>query len=245
MLESVEGFIINEIPYGETSKIINIFTKEHGLIGVLAKGAKSMKSKFRASTGRYSYANFEIYYKEDKLSTLSSVDVIDSLKNIHSDLTLISYTTYISDLINQVVKQSMSNSKKIYDLFISTILNLEKKLDPVVVTNILEIKLLPFLGVGINLDSCALCGNKTNIVTIDGSRGGYVCINCYSNERIVCKETIKLLRMYYYVNIKSISKLNIDESVKMEIDNFLNSYYEDYTGLYIHSKKFLKNIIEI
>lgn len=243
MLESVEGFVINEIPYGETSKIINVLTKEHGLIGVLAKGAKSMKSKFRASTGRYSYANFEIYYKEDKLSTLTSVDVINPLKNIHSDLTLISYTTYISDLINQVVKQSYS--KKIYDLFINTILNLEKKLDPVVVTNILEIKLLPFLGVGINLDSCAICGNKTNIVTIDGSRGGYVCLNCYSNEKIVSKEAIKLLRMYYYVNIASISKLNIDESVKMEIDNFLNSYYEDYTGLYIHSKKFLKNIIEI
>lgn len=243
MLESVEGFVINEIPYGETSKIINVLTKEHGLIGVLAKGAKSMKSKFRASTGRYSYANFEIYYKEDKLSTLTSVDVINPLKNIHSDLTLISYTTYISDLVNQVVKQSYS--KKIYDLFINTILNLEKKLDPVVVTNILEIKLLPFLGVGINLDSCAICGNKTNIVTIDGSRGGYVCLNCYSNEKIVSKEAIKLLRMYYYVNIVSISKLNIDESVKMEIDNFLNSYYEDYTGLYIHSKKFLKNIIEI
>ena len=243
MLESVEGFVINEISYGETSKIINVLTKEHGLIGVLAKGAKSMKSKFRASTGRYSYANFEIYYKEDKLSTLTSVDVINPLKNIHSDLTLISYTTYISDLVNQVVKQSYS--KKIYDLFINTILNLEKKLDPVVVTNILEIKLLPFLGVGINLDSCAICGNKTNIVTIDGSRGGYVCLNCYSNEKIVSKEAIKLLRMYYYVNIASISKLNIDESVKMEIDNFLNSYYEDYTGLYIHSKKFLKNIIEI
>lgn len=243
MLESVEGFVINEIPYGETSKIINVLTKEHGIIGVLAKGAKSMKSKFRASTGRYSYANFEIYYKEDKLSTLTSVDVINPLKNIHSDLTLISYTTYISDLVNQVVKQSYS--KKIYDLFINTILNLEKKLDPVVVTNILEIKLLPFLGVGINLDSCAICGNKTNIVTIDGSRGGYVCLNCYSNEKIVSKEAIKLLRMYYYVNIASISKLNIDESVKMEIDNFLNSYYEDYTGLYIHSKKFLKNIIEI
>ena len=133
MLESVEGFVINEIPYGETSKIINVLTKEHGIIGVLAKGAKSMKSKFRASTGRYSYANFEIYYKEDKLSTLTSVDVINPLKNIHSDLTLISYTTYISDLVNQVVKQSYS--KKIYDLFINTILNLEKKLDPVVVTN--------------------------------------------------------------------------------------------------------------
>lgn len=243
MRESVEGFILSETTYGETSKIINVLTKKHGVIGVLAKGAKSMKSKFRSSTLRFSYANFEIQYKENKLSTLISVDVINHLKNIHSDLTLISYVTYLSDLINQVAKQS--NSYEIYDLFIQSILNIEKKLDPMITTNILEIKLLPYLGVGINLDGCALCGSNKNIVTLDGSRGGFVCKSCYTNEKVVSKETIKLIRMYYYVEISSISKFNINDIVKNEIDSFINAYYDDYTGIYIHSKKFLKNIIKV
>lgn len=243
MRECVEGFILSETAYGETSKIINVLTKKYGVIGILAKGAKSMKSKFRSSTIRYSYANFEIHYKEDKLSSLISADIINPLKNIHSDLTLISYTTYLSDLINQVAKQSSSH--EIYDLFINSILNIEKKLDPMVVTNILEIKLLPYLGVGINLDECVLCKSKNNIVTLDGSRGGYVCKSCYTNEKIVSKETIKLIRMYYYVEISSISKFNIKDIVKNEIDSFINAYYEDFTGIYIHSKKFLKNIINV
>src|SRR5574344_1230701 len=193
LLESVEGFVLSEVSYGETSKIINVLTKEYGVIGILAKGAKSMKSTLRAGTQKYNYAVFNIYYKKDKLSTLTSVDIINPLKNIHNDLTLISYVTYLADLTSQVEKQS--NSSKIYDMFIATILKIEDKLDPMVLTNILEIKYLPFLGVDLNLDACSLCGNQTDIVTIDGSRGGLICKNCYTNEIIVNIKVIKLMRM--------------------------------------------------
>ena len=108
---------------------------------------------------------------------------------------------------------------------------------------ILEIKYLDFLGVGLNLDACVSCGAKANIVTIDGDRGGYICSNCYQNEMLVEKKTIELLRMYYYVEIKSISKLKISEKVKQEINTFLNTYYDRYTGLYLKSKNFLKKLM--
>ena len=38
MIETVEGMIVSVIPYKESSKILNVFTKEHGLIGMMAKG---------------------------------------------------------------------------------------------------------------------------------------------------------------------------------------------------------------
>ena len=106
MLLEVEGFILSETPYGETSKIINVLTKEKGLIGIMAKGAKSMKSSLRASTQVFTYGVFSIYFKDGKLSTLANVDIINPLKNIRSDLTKISYLTYISELTSQVIKQT-------------------------------------------------------------------------------------------------------------------------------------------
>ena len=48
--------------------------------------------------------------------------------------------------------------------------------------------------------------------------------------------------MYYLVDIKSISKLSIKEEVINEINRFLTSYYDDYTGLYLKSKDFLRTI---
>ena len=120
MLTEVEGFILSETPYGETSKIINVFTSSYGVIGIMCKGAKSLKSKNRVSTMRLTYAKFNIYYKKDKLSTLVSADIINPLKRIKEDIILISYLSYLTELTNQVIKQS--NNNKTSTDFISAIL---------------------------------------------------------------------------------------------------------------------------
>ena len=243
MQKMVEGFIVKETPYKESSKIINVYTKEYGIIGMIAKGAKSIKNPLRALTTKFTYGQFNINYKEDKLATLISVDIIDDLSNIKNDLTLISYTTYLTELVMQVVEQSLDS--EIYNIFINTILKLNQHLDPAILTNILEIKMLDYLGVSLNLDSCNKCGNTKDIVTIDGDIGGYVCKNCLTNQLIVKSNTIKILRMYYYVDIKSITDLKIKEETKNEINTFLNRYYERYTGLYLKSKDFLLKIKEL
>ena len=115
MLIKIEGFILSETPYGDNSKIIHVLTKEYGLIGIMCKGVKGIKNKNRVATLKYSYSLFNIYYKENKLSLLSSADVINPLKNIRTDITLISYITYLSELTSQVLKQNPS--KNIYDDF--------------------------------------------------------------------------------------------------------------------------------
>lgn len=239
MQKTIEGLIIKEIPYGETSKIIHVYTKT-GVIGVMCKGARTLKSEFRATTLKFTYGKFNLYYKENKLSTLTSVDIINPLSNIKNDIVLLSYINYLTELTEQVIKQTTDN---IYEEYLNTILKIEEGLDPIVMCNILEIKYLDYLGVSLNLDSCVGCSKTTNIVTIDGDRGGYICQDCYQNEPIVEPKTIELLRMYYYVEIKSISKLKISAKVRDEINFFLNTYYDRYTGLYLKSKNFLKKLL--
>ena len=240
MLQEVEGIILSITPYGETSKIINVYTKEYGVIGIMCKGAMGIKSKLRSVTSKLTYGIFNIYYKKDKLSTLVSVDIIDSLKNIKSNILLISYVTYLCELVSQVLKQS--NDRRIYDDFINAILKIEEGLNPIVITNILEVKLLDFLGVGLNLTSCIMCGNQNEIVTLSSEKGGLICKNCYRGERMVPISLVKVINMYYLVDIKSISKLSLKEDVINEINRFLTLYYDDYTGLYLKSKDFLKTM---
>ena len=238
MLE-VDGFVLSEIPYGESSKIINVLTREYGVIGIMCKGAKSLKNRYRVPTMKLSYSHFNIMYKENKLSTLVSADVINPFK---SDILLVSFLAYLTELTSHVVKQS-NDIENIYDDFIKTILKLEDGLDPIVLTNILEIKYLEYLGVLFNLDECVICGSKNNIATFDADKGGYICINCLTNEIIVDKKVIKMIRMYYYVNIDSIKEIKVDDVTKNTINKYLDLYYERYTGLYLNSKDFLKKLM--
>jgi DNA repair protein RecO (recombination protein O) len=242
-IESIEGIILSETNYSESSKILNILTKEHGLIGVMSKGCRNMKSKLRGVSRKLLYGTIHIYYKENALSTLIGIDVINSYSKILMDLEKISYASFILDLTNQVVRQN--EQEDIFFLLRDTLNKLEEGLSPIVLTNILELKLLDYLGVAPNVDSCSHCGSNKQIITISSMAGGYICRNCYNNCELVSDKTIKMIRLYKYVDIKNISKLDVSSEVTFEINRFLDDYYDRYTGLYFKSKDFIKKINHI
>ncbi len=239
----VEGIIVSETNYSETSKILNIITKEYGLIGVISKGCRNLKSPLRSTSTKLTYGKFVIYYKKDKLSTLTEVNVINPFKNLKKDIAKISYATYLLELSYQVVKQS--NSENVLKLLIDALTKIDEGYDPLIIMNIVELKYLDYLGVMPVIDSCAICGKKTNIVTLSSYKGGYICKNCYKDEKIVSEKAIKLIRMFYYVDIAKISKLEISTQAKNEINIFLDDYYDRYTGLYLKSKKFIRDLQKI
>ena len=133
----------------------------------------------------------------------------------------------------------------VFSLYVSALKKIDEGINETVVMNILEIKLLDYLGVGINLNGCAKCGSTREIVTIDPDVGGYICKNCYTNEIIYDERVRKMLRMYYLVEIDSIKELKIKDYVIDSINKFLSVYYDRYTGLYIRSKEFLDRNIKI
>ena len=241
MQEKVEGFVVKERDYLESSKILDLFTKKYGIISVISKGCKKPKSSLCSLSSKMTYGNFGIYYKEGKLSTLATIDSINNLNTIKKDILKISYTTYLMELVFQVVKQ-VDMYEEIYDLFISTILKINDNLDPLVLTNILELKLLDFLGVSPIVDSCSICGSKDNIVTISLEKHGLLCKECRTNETLYSLDAIKHIRMYSYLDISKISKIEVKKEVKEEIDKYLNNYYERYTGLYLNSKEFIDKV---
>jgi len=240
MIKKIEGIVISEVDYKESSKIINILTKDDGIVGVLARGAKKIKSKLSGVASKLTYGEFHIDYKENGLSTLIEVDVIDRFKKIRGSLDLTSYSLYLLELAARVYRHE--ENKNIYSLLISGIKKINEGFDHQVISIILELKLLNYLGIEPVIDHCVNCGSKVDIVTISSYRGGYLCKNCHYGETLCDIKTIKLLRLLYYVDISKISKLEISDNVKKELINFINDYYDRYSGLYLKSKEFLKKL---
>lgn len=242
MIINVDGIILNTKNYGDTSLILDILTEQYGLIGVIAKGCKSLKSKLRSVTDKFTYAEFTIYYKKDKLSILSEATVINPFSNIKKSIEKISYASFLIDLTNQVYKQN--NNSELYDLLISSLEKINANFNPLIIINIIELKYLDYLGVMPNLNGCCVCGAKS-VLTLSSDKGGFLCDKCHTNEPIVSDKALKLVRMYALVDIKKISKLDISNDIVFEVNNFINDYYDRYTGLYLRSKSFLKNLNNI
>ena len=239
MYKKIEGIIVSEYPFEESSKIINILTKD-GEYNIIAKGAKKIKSPFFAVTNKFTLGIFNIQYKEKGLSKLIDADIIYNYSTIKKDINKVSYVTYITELCLKVYKHEPSSD--IYDLYLASLNKINEGYNYEVIFNILRLKLLDYLGIKPVIDRCIECGNTHNIVTISSYLGGYVCRDCYRNEKIVSPKTISLIRMLYYVDISKITKLDISKEIMKEIEEFINDYYDRYSGIYLKSKTLLDYI---
>lgn len=231
MIEKVEGIVVRETPYKESSKIIEVFTKKYGVISLIAKGAKRIKSPLFTGTTYLSYSSFCISKKN--ISTLRSVDVILSFKNILKDIKILTASSYLVNLSMQVYKQN--NNPDIFDILISSLTKINNLINPLGIVNIVEMKYLKYLGVEPNLDRCLMCGSD-NIASLSVDSGGFLCSNC-SNVRMD-KKILKLIRAYYCVDINKIDKLDVKKEIMLELDKFITEYYEKHTGLFLNQKKF-------
>ncbi len=242
-IDSFQGIVLTETNYSESSKILNVLTNDRGVVGIMSKGCRNVKSKLRGVSRKMILGTFHVYYKEEGLSTLIGVDISDSFSKTIMDLERISFASYLLDLTYQVVKQN--DAVEIFELLKDTLIKIENGLDPLVLTNILELKLLDYLGVRPSIDCCSICGSDKGIVSLSADCGGYVCRNCFDNQGYTSEKTIKMIRMYYYVDIKNITKLEVSHEVSQEINEFLDMYYERYTGLYLKSKNFIKKVNQL
>ena len=239
--KKIEGIVINETNYSESSKILSVLTKDFGIISIMSKGCRKIKSKLRSVSTKLTYGNFLINYKENGISTLIDVDTIFVFKNIMLDINKISYSSYILELATQVAKQNSDSD--ILDILIKSLNKIEEGLDPLIISLIAELKYLKYLGIDISLDCCSECGSTSDILTLSSDRGGYICKDCYNNEFIVTEKTIKVIRLLYHVDIDKLTKLNLSEKTIKEINTFLEEYYDKYSGLYLKSKEFLKILV--
>ena len=230
MKETIEGIILNETNYSETSKILNILSKEYGYISVISKGSRTMKSKLRGISMKLVYANFTINHKEKGISTLIEGNPINSFKNIFTNFNKLKIANRLVELAKSVLKEN--NNKDLFIILRDSLLKINEGFNEDIISYIFEIKLLSFLGVKPDFTECCSCGS-INIKTFDLSLPGAICNNCYQDTYLFQERTLKLLNLFLDIDISKIDKLNITSKKTIdEIQFFLKEYYDSYTGIY-------------
>src|SRR5439155_321448 len=72
------GIVLKRHALGDTSRIVVAYTREHGLIKLVAKGARQSPSRFGFALEPLSRSRFGFYFKPDRdLHLLSQAETID------------------------------------------------------------------------------------------------------------------------------------------------------------------------
>ncbi len=98
MLIRTEAVVLRSTPYGETSRIVKLFTRDKGKLSVIAKGARLPKSKFGSTLQVLSVVQVVLYYRPTRsLQTLAEcahtfVAKFDDLDRLGAGLRIVELT---------------------------------------------------------------------------------------------------------------------------------------------------------
>jgi DNA repair protein RecO (recombination protein O) len=243
LFEKLEGIVIRVKDYGESDKLVWIYTREKGKISCIAKGAKRPNSRLAACTQLFTYGIFVIQ-PSSGLSTIRQGDVINNLSSIKKDIVLTAYSAYVCELLDKVTEEKISNPY-LFQLVMQVIVYIDEGIDAEILKQIYDVKMLEVLGIKPRLLSCSLCDRTENLVGFSLKNGGMLCNTCAhqdSNIIFLRGQLVKLLMIYSVLDITNLGKINVSDQSKQILSRIIKNYYDEYSGLHLKSKKFLEQL---
>lgn len=121
-----DAFVLKSFKYGETSKIVTLFTKDYGKINAIVKGVRNYKSRICGTMESMNYITVVIYIKENReLQLISNAEYKKSFPGIIKDFYKLEIAFKIIELLNKAVTENYIN-KQIFELLLQVFTGLEK-----------------------------------------------------------------------------------------------------------------------
>ena len=87
MIVRTDAVVLRAFDYGETSRIVRLLTRQHGVIGVLARGARRPKSTFGSALQPTSYVQVVYYHRPQRgLQTLKEAAHAERYKRLLAEM---------------------------------------------------------------------------------------------------------------------------------------------------------------
>jgi len=180
------ALILHAFPYGETSKIVRLLTREHGSQSAIAKGAQRPKSPFGARLQVLSEGTAHVYIKPHRdLHTLADFDVTRQHEELARDLRRFAAAAALAELLIRLCPAEPH--PEIYDLTVSSLVQLETV--PGEALDLASLSVLwaavEALGFAPQLDACARDGRAlpAGATVFSVADGGFLCARCARGTR--------------------------------------------------------------
>lgn len=99
MIINTSAVVLRSFPYGETSIIARCYTKDHGKVSLIVKGARRKKSPMAAYFQSMNYLDIVYYYRETRsLQSVSKATFVEIWSELNQDLKKIVYGLAVIEL---------------------------------------------------------------------------------------------------------------------------------------------------
>jgi len=147
MLYKIQGIIIKKSNLGEFDQLITIYTKEFGKILLKGKSVRKNQAKLKGHLELFLNSCLMIAPARG-FDIITGAETIDSFSCLHNNLTSLSASFYLSELINKLVSEPESDNQ-MWQLILSSFEDINCKKDSIKnIVNNFENQLIRLLGYG-------------------------------------------------------------------------------------------------
>ncbi|MDG4655498.1 DNA repair protein RecO [Ectobacillus antri] len=243
MFQKIEGIVIRTTDYGETNKIVTIFSREFGKVSAMARGAKKPKSRLAAVSQPFTYGYFLLQVGSG-LGTLQQGEIVSSFRDIREDIFLTAYASFVVELTDKATEEKRNNPY-LFEMLYQTLHHMNEGADAEILSLMYQTKMLPVLGLHPSFDECAICHRLDTFVAFSVREGGFLCASHAEQDsyRIPLNEAAaKLLRLFHHFDLTRLGNISVKPETKKQMRIALNAYFDEHCGIYLKSRRFLNQL---
>lgn len=179
--EKSDALVLRLADFSETSRVVTLFTREHGKVSALAKGAKRLKGPFESALDLLSRVRIVFLRKSsDSLDLLTEAQLVTRFRPRPRELMSLYGGYYVAELLDGLTEPHDPHPF-LFDAAVETLERLGGPLDLRLSILWFECQLLREIGHFPAFDACLVCGRPADLS--DGIRhwvtqGGLVCRDC-------------------------------------------------------------------
>src|SRR5512140_1757045 len=102
--DKIQAFVLSTIDYGDSDRIVSLFTLEHGRIRAFARGARKSRKRFGAALETFARIEAQVRVK-DGLSGIQQADIQNIYPRIRGDLAGIAHSLYACELVEAMTPE--------------------------------------------------------------------------------------------------------------------------------------------
>jgi DNA repair protein RecO (recombination protein O) len=164
------GFVLHSYPYKETSLIIDVFSRDHGRVALVAKGAKRPHSKLRGALQTFQPLSLS-WSGKSEVRTLTDAEWVGGLLPLEKSALLCGF--YLNELLVKLLAREDAHPA-LFDHYVATLNKLAHGENAPIVLRQFERVLLRQTGVAGNWSHCVVSGKTVQadgIYVVDPEQG--------------------------------------------------------------------------
>ncbi len=165
--------------FGESDKIIMMYSKDKGLIKCMAKGSKKPNGKLGGRMDMF-VANNLLLTKGKSMDSVAQAEILNSFFRIRESSDKIFYSMYCAETVKNFGEENDAESNEIYNLLYGVLARISECSSEVEIQLAVirfQLKIMTVFGYAPEFDTCNICGEPigTNYGKFSFENGGLVC----------------------------------------------------------------------